>query len=60
MWTYVKSLAPFAKGLLGAILGGVLILLGVHFYTDHQAFHQVVGFINTHGAKIAALPDPGK
>lgn len=56
MWTHLKTLAPFAKGILGAVIGGLLLLGAIHIYSDHQAFHQVVGFINANGAKIAALP----
>lgn len=53
--TRVKNLAPFGKGLLGAILGGVLLLVGLHVYADHQALHQVIVFLNANSAKIAAL-----
>lgn len=53
--THVKKLAPFGKGLLGAVLGGILFLMGLHAYADHQALHQVIGFINANAAKIAAL-----
>lgn len=56
MWTRVKGLAPFGKGLLGAVVGGLLFLAGLHLYTDHKALHEVIGFLNANAGKIAAMP----
>lgn len=53
--TTAKKLAPFGKGLLGAFVGGLLLLAGLHIYADHQALHQVIGFLNANSAKLAAL-----
>jgi hypothetical protein len=47
---------PFVKGLAGAVVGSLLILLAVHAYQDHMAMHQIRAFLEAHAAKIAKLP----
>ena len=47
---------PYLKGMVGAIVGGILLLLAIHAYTDHVALHQVIDFINTQGPKVVKLP----
>ncbi len=56
MWTHVKKLAPFWMGALGVLVAGAAFLIGLHVWTDHQALHQVIGFLNTNAAKINAIP----
>ena len=48
--------SAFLKGLIGALLGGVVILVAVHLYADHVALHTMLTFLNTHAEKIVKLP----
>mgnify|MGYP001559041419 CR=1 FL=1 len=52
----IKTLGPFVKGIVGAILGGVVLILALHAYQDHQALHALAAFINQHAEKITKLP----
>jgi len=52
----LKQLGPFFTGVIGACLGVVLVLLVIHLWSDHVAFHALVNFINANGAKIQKLP----
>lgn len=52
-WTKAGS---FLKGILGAIVGVVLVIVVLHIYQDHQAFHQLAAFINVYSEKITKLP----
>ncbi len=45
---------PFTKGTAGAIVGGLLLLLALHVYTDHKALHQIVDMINANAARQQA------
>ena len=56
MWASVKGLAPFGKGLLGAVIGGLLFLLVIHVIIDHQQIHAMIKLWNDNQAKIDALP----
>ncbi len=44
-------LGPFAKGALGAIVGGLLLASLFHLYQDHRVLHEIVSLIN---AQVAA------
>jgi len=48
--------SPFAKGFLGAIIAVALIALAIHLWSDHQALHVLVNYLNTHADKINKLP----
>ena len=56
-----RVLAP-PSALVLSILGGIVgLLLGaglLHLYTDHQAFHVVLDFLNQHAATIATPATP--
>ncbi len=43
-------------GLLGGIVGIVLVLETIHLWSDHQALHVVVDYLNQHSAAINKLP----
>ena len=47
------------RGVYGALVGGALVLLGIHAINDHQALHEaqaVTAFVTAHAKQIAALP----
>ncbi len=47
-----RLLKPFAVGLAGVGVG-----LGLwHLWTDHVAFHAVLGYLTAHADKINRLP----
>lgn len=52
----IVVLSPFFKGLLGAIVGGLIIYVALTLYQDHLALQQLVTFINAYGVKIQKLP----
>ena len=47
---------PFARGLVGAVAGGLLLLSAVHLWSDHIALHVLVDYMNRNAPKINALP----
>lgn len=47
-----RVLADIGIGLIGMLL----MLFLWHAYTDHLAFHAIVGFINEHADQIKKLP----
>lgn len=49
---------PYLKGLIGAVVGGLLFLVALHGYQDHRGYHQLVGMWNVYAARILALPAP--
>lgn len=42
---------PFVKGLVGAMVGGLMFLAGFHAYFDHRALHDLVNMVNATAAK---------
>lgn len=51
-----ERFGPYVKGILGAVIGLFVVVFVVHTYQDHQALHQLVGFVNAYGTRIEALP----
>lgn len=47
---------PLLVGLLGAILGTVLVLVGWHLWTDHAALHDLATYVNAMAPKINKIP----
>jgi hypothetical protein len=50
---------PFWKGFIGAFLGSLIVgnvLLAIHLWSDHVAFHAIMNYLNQHAAAINALP----
>ena len=52
----LRRLSPIAKGFLGAVVGMAVVLVGLHLYQDHLAFHAVLNFVNSNAQKIQKLP----
>jgi len=56
MRRWLSALGPFAKGVTGAVVGTVLVLVIVHLVSLYLSLLQIVKFINVYGPKIQALP----
>ena len=48
------NLLPFFLGGLGAVVGAILWVVGVHLYKDHQLVHALVGLENQRQAAAQA------
>lgn len=46
----------FWVGFLGAVAGALLMLMSIHAWSDHQALHVLVNYLNEHAEKINRLP----
>ena len=46
----------YFKGFIGAVFGVMVVLTIVHLYQDHQALHQIIGFVNANASKIVGKP----
>ncbi len=47
------------RGLAGSLVGSlviVMLLVVYHLWSDHQAFHVMLNYLNDHAAKINRLP----
>lgn len=40
----IKSL-PLLYGFIGAVLGGVILIIAIHIYQDHQSLHAIINMI---------------
>lgn len=56
MKAWLHRLGPFAKGLVGAMVGTVIVLLIIHLVTLYIALLRIITFINAYADKIKALP----
>lgn len=43
MWT---TWAPYLKGMIGAVVGGLLLLAASHLWQDHQSLHVLISLVN--------------
>lgn len=51
--------SPFVRGFLGACAAVICLLAGlviVHLWSDHQALHTLVNYLNANAIKINKLP----
>lgn len=55
MSTRSKFLAV-ALGFVGAVVGAIVILVGLHAYTDHQAFHVLMNIAVENARKAQRAP----
>ncbi len=52
----MDRIPPFVKGLIGAILGTLLVVVLLHLYLDHVGLHEIQTYLLQNAGKISKLP----
>jgi hypothetical protein len=55
MWALAKA-KPFLAGVAGAVVGGAVLLAGLHAWQLYWSLRGLIDFVNRYGPKIQQLP----